>query len=114
MRGGPGHTRFWFAYWVKETKHLIPTQAGDSVMGVHFVGFKATISMEPRGVATIGPIKFQVPEGYAFQGSGNEGDAVVGNWLDRPETLCRRVLHPEHGRRAYTRRAQRHGSDRGS
>jgi len=82
VRGGPGHTRFWYAYWVKETKHLIPIQADDSVMGVDFVGFRATISMEPRSVATIGPIKFQVPEGYAFQGSRNEGDAVVGNWLD--------------------------------
>ena len=82
VRGGPGHTRFWCAYWVKETKHLIETQENGSAIGVRFVGSKATISMEPRGVATIGPIKFQVPEGHAFQGSRNEGDAVVGNWLD--------------------------------
>jgi hypothetical protein len=82
VRGGPGHTRFWFAYWVKETKHLIQTQENGSAIGVHFVGSKATISMEPHGVATIGPIKFQVPDGYAFQGSGIEGDAVVGKWLD--------------------------------
>jgi hypothetical protein len=82
VHGGPGHTRFWCAYWVKETKHLIQTQEDGSVTGVRFVGFKATISMEPRGVATIGPIEFQVPEGYAFQGSWNEGDALVGNWLN--------------------------------
>ena len=80
VRGGPGHTRFWYAYWVKETKHLIPIQAGDSVLGVHFVGFKATISMEPRGVATIGPIKFQVPEGYAFQGAQNQ-QPRVHQWM---------------------------------
>ena len=81
VRGGPGHTRFWCAYWVKETKYLIQQQQDGSVRSVRFVGSKATIFMQPRGLVTIGPMEVHIPVGYAFQGSWIEGDAVVGDWL---------------------------------
>lgn len=39
VHDGLGHTRFWCAYWVKETKSLIKTSSmGDLALGVGFRG----------------------------------------------------------------------------
>jgi hypothetical protein len=80
---GPGHTRFWCAYWVKETKYLVPTRSmGDPSMGVGFFGMPtSSISIAQAAPGTVGPIQLTIPEGFEFAKSGRQNNADVSAWI---------------------------------